>query len=103
MLLLLLSGNIHPNPGPELAQLQTPEELKSSNGIRFFHLNVRSLVNKLDAVRIWADSTDADIIILTETWLKKNQLQMIWCILMVIIFLELIVAKKEEGLQFILK
>lgn len=71
VLLLLLSGNIHPNPGPELAQLQTPEELKSSNGIRFFHLNVRSLVNKLDAVRIWADLTDADIIILTETWMKK--------------------------------
>lgn len=44
-LLLLISGYIHPNPGPELAQLQTLDEFKSSNGLHFFQLNVCSLVN----------------------------------------------------------
>lgn len=30
--LLLLSGNVHPNPGRELAQLQTPDDFKGTNG-----------------------------------------------------------------------
>ena len=47
-LLLLLSGNIHPNPGPELTELETPSSLENSNGLRFTHLNVRSLLNKID-------------------------------------------------------
>ncbi len=45
-LLLLISGNIHPNPGPVQVQLQTHDEFKNSYGLRFFHLNVRSLINK---------------------------------------------------------
>lgn len=71
-LLLLLSGNVHPNPGPEVIQLQTPDECKSAKGLRFVHLNVRSLVNKIDFLRIWADVTDADVLVFTETWLKAS-------------------------------
>ncbi len=71
-LLLLISGNIHPNPGPDLVQLQTPDEFKNSDGLRFFHLNVRSLINKIDLIRVWAESTNSDIIVLSETWLNKS-------------------------------
>lgn len=45
ILLLLISGNAHPNPGPEQ---------NMSYVIGFCHLNVRSLVGKIDMVRIWA-------------------------------------------------
>jgi len=48
---------LDPNPGPTLSQLQMPNDLKSSHGLRFFHLNVRSLINKMDFLRVWADTT----------------------------------------------
>lgn len=70
--LLLLSGNIHPNPGPELTQLQTPVELKDSSGLRFIHANVRSLIGKIDVIRLWPKLTECDIMVLTETWLKPS-------------------------------
>ncbi len=57
-------------------QLQTPDEFKSSNGLRFFQLNVRSLVNKMD-LRIWVDSTNYNIIVLSDTWLNKSVLDSI--------------------------
>lgn len=68
-LLCLLSGNIHPNPGP--GSLSTPDDFKSRSGIGFIHWNIRSLLPKMDSVRIWADSTDAGFIVLSETWLSK--------------------------------
>ena len=37
-----------------------------------FHLNVRSLLSNIEGVRIWAKSTDADVIVLSETWLSKS-------------------------------
>lgn len=35
-------------------------------------MNVRSLLPKIDMVRLWAKSTDADVMILSETWLSKH-------------------------------
>lgn len=72
LLLLLLSDNIQPDLGPELTQLQMPDEFKTRNGLQFFHLNVRSFVNKIDFIRILADSTDSDIMVFSETWPKKS-------------------------------
>ena len=39
ILLLLLSGNIHPNPSPELIGLLNPDDQKNSGGLRFIHVN----------------------------------------------------------------
>lgn len=78
MLLLMLSGNVQPNPGPVLGLLNnlqsvaTPSDFKSRHGLGFIHLNVRSLVPKMDMIRIWANTTNADIIVISETWLKKS-------------------------------
>lgn len=71
-LLLLLSGNVQPNPGPCLQCVLTPAEFKSMPGLKIVHLNVRSLLPKMDMVRIWIESTDADIVIISETWLTKS-------------------------------
>lgn len=72
ILLLSLSGNIHPNPGPQPPELSSPDALKNSNGLRFIHVNVRSLLNKIDAIRLWTKTTDTDILVLSETWLKPS-------------------------------
>lgn len=72
ILLLFLSGNIHPNPGPEMIDLLSPNDLKDSSGLRFIHVNVRSLFNKIDAICLWAKLTESDIIVLSETWLKPS-------------------------------
>lgn len=71
LLLLLLSGNVQPNPGPALNNISTPDEFKARSGLGLIHINIRSLLPKLDAVQIWIQSTNADILILSETWLSK--------------------------------
>ncbi len=70
----MLSGNVQPNPGPITSMhcLPTPSDFKSRSRLGFIHLNVRSLVPKLDMIKIWVNMTNADIIVLSETWLKKS-------------------------------
>lgn len=54
ILLLLISGNVQPNPGPvsdSASSLETPADFKSRCGLGFIHLNVRSLISKMDMVR----------------------------------------------------
>ena len=68
-----MSGNVQPNPGPDTPiSFNTPAVFKERSGLGFFHLNVRSLVPKMDMLRIWAHSTDADVFVLSETWLSKS-------------------------------
>ncbi|KAK6174541.1 hypothetical protein SNE40_017797 [Patella caerulea] len=55
-LLLLLSGDIHPNPGP--------------SKLKIIHLNIRSLQNKLDLLS--TDFPDVDVITLSETWINDS-------------------------------
>lgn len=44
-LLLLMSGNVQPNPGPDTPIcFNTQADFKERSGLGFFHLNVRSLV-----------------------------------------------------------
>lgn len=72
VLLLLLSGNVQPNPGPELQCIQTPSDYKSFCGLKLIHINVRSLSNEMNMVGIWIKSTDAGICVISETWLSKS-------------------------------
>ena len=60
-LLLLLSGNVQPNLGPpsSSSQMATPADFKARSGLGLIRLNVRSLLGKLDFVRIWASSNVA--------------------------------------------
>lgn len=73
MLLLMLAGNINANPGPsDMKCLPTPNDFLSRSGLGFLHINVQSLVPKMDMIRVWAHTTDADFMIFSETWLKKS-------------------------------
>lgn len=62
-------GNVQPNPGPttSITCLVTPSDLKSRTGLGFTHLNVRSLVPKMDMIRTFQIKKKADIMILLET------------------------------------
>lgn len=68
ILSLLMSGNVQSDPGPDIPTgSDTPADFKERSGFSFLHLNVRSLVSKMDMMNIWAHSTDDDIIVLRET------------------------------------
>ena len=60
--LLLLCGDIHPNPGPPHPYLH--------NKLKIVHSNVCSLQNK--ALRLEAELNSFDIITVSETWLYKD-------------------------------
>lgn len=59
VLLILLSGDVHPNPGPPL----------NDNSISIVHNNICSLENKLSLVE--AELGSYDIITISETWLHN--------------------------------
>ena len=78
--LLLLPGNVHPNPGPfsvscdmfNISSLSfTLNDLQSlglSRHLSFVHYNVQSIVSKL--VIILAELSEFDILSFSETWLN---------------------------------
>ncbi|XP_059186340.1 uncharacterized protein LOC131969177 [Centropristis striata] len=75
ILLLLLSGNVETNLGPDTpAHCYTPADFKSRTGLGLIHINARSLLNKMDLLKVWINSTNADVIVLSETWLTKSVL-----------------------------
>lgn len=75
---LLLSGDIHPNPGPDSVNSVIDTSLTSSlsfldslsNHISILHLNIQSLFHKMDLIRCEAQSYD--ILVFSESWLKPE-------------------------------
>ena len=53
LLLLLSSGNVEWNPGPESISQNRNFKLSMVKGLRICYLNVRSLVNKIDEMRLF--------------------------------------------------
>lgn len=68
MFLLMISGDVQSNPGPVSDCIQTAADFNAISGLGIIHLNVRSLLPKID----WARTTSADIIVMSESWLNKN-------------------------------
>ena len=70
-LILKLSGDIHPNPGPQ------SDSLLSSNistvfphNLNILHLNIQSILPKMDLLE--AEVQNYDILVFTETWLSPQ-------------------------------
>ena len=77
-MLILLSGDVEVNPGSDTAEdtslssddlSLTPFETLSYHP-SVFHLNIQSLVPKIDIVRSEADAYD--ILVFSESWLNPN-------------------------------
>ena len=77
-LLLLQSGDIHPNPGPSSVASDISDSsassilnsLNLSRHLSFVHYNIQSIVPKLDILT--AELSDFDILAFSETWLSPT-------------------------------
>ena len=77
-LLILLSGDISLNTGPNHRhKLQYLNEWNvfKSRGLHFIHLNINSLLPKIEELRIIGKSTNAAIIGISETKLDESVLE----------------------------
>ena len=73
-LLLLLSGDIESNPGPSLSSDES-ESIWSpfkKRGLHFLHLNVNSLLPKVEELASIAEKTKAAVISITESKLDSS-------------------------------
>ena len=63
--LIALAGDIETNPG-----YQKFDDIKSTRGLKIAHLNIRSLANKTDSLRLQGITNKTfDVLTLSETWL----------------------------------
>ena len=75
---LLLCGDIEVNPGPDSVEdsNSSSETLSAtsfetlSNHLCIFHLNIQSIVPKIDIIR--SESDAYDVLVFSESWLKPN-------------------------------
>ncbi|MEW8547098.1 MAG: endonuclease/exonuclease/phosphatase family protein, partial [Candidatus Thiodiazotropha sp.] len=74
---LLMCGDVHPNPGPNSVNSLDESSFSSSstiemlsNHLSIFHLNIQSLLPKIDLVRCETDAYD--VAVFTESWLKPS-------------------------------
>ena len=65
--LLLSSDNVERNPGPESISQNGNFKLSTVKGLRICHLNVRSLVNKIDEIRVFCEIHLPHVLSLNET------------------------------------
>ena len=76
--LLLLSGYISLNPGPvDQRTLQCSNEWNvfKNRGLHFIHLNINSLLSKIEELRFIAKSTNAAVIAICESKLDASVLE----------------------------
>ncbi len=74
-MLLLLAGDIHPNPGPSSFSDSSSDITSSyihviNSGLSVMHINIQSINTKLDILEI--EMQPYDVIVLTETWLSQH-------------------------------
>ena len=87
VLLLMISGNVHVHPGPSIVcspssdlcpdvnlchnDLSVPD-FCSRKALGFLHVNARSLLPKIDQIKVLVHSSNPEVLVITESWLKKN-------------------------------
>ena len=68
LLLITLAGDVEVNPG-----FRRLVDIRNTRGLKIAHLNVRSLRNKVDLLRLEQfDNVAIDVLTLSETWLDSN-------------------------------
>ena len=78
LLKIQLSGDVHPEPGPEIGSVNktSNERLFSRRsthkGISFFYANARSIGNKVDMLHMEVANKAYDVVVLVETHLDSS-------------------------------
>ena len=74
--LVLLAGDVSRNPGPintsQHSQKSYNITFPSNHGLKIAHLNVRSLVNKIDSLRILLKNNPFNVLTISKTWLTNK-------------------------------
>ncbi|CAB4033973.1 Hypothetical predicted protein, partial [Paramuricea clavata] len=74
--LVLIAGDVSRNPGPanisQDSQNFSDIGFPSNRGLKIAHLNVRSITNKIDSLRLLLLNNPFDVLTISETWLTKN-------------------------------
>ena len=78
VLLLLISRNVHVHPGPSTAAVADSDfcftDFCPHKSLGFLHVNTRSLLPEMDQLKAWVHSSNPDVLVITETWLRKSVL-----------------------------
>ena len=74
-LILLLPSDISLNPGPNRTNHQLTEDLKvfKNRGLHFIHLNINSLLSKIDELREIVKASNVTVLGITESKLDDSQ------------------------------
>ena len=94
--IIFLANDVSLNPGPGSAP---PASMK---GLQIYHLNIHSLCNKLDELRLFCNEYKPYILLLNETWLDENISDNKNYTLLAIILLEETKILSEAVWQYIL-
>ena len=72
--LVLLTGDVSPGPANISQDSQNFSDIgfPSNRGLKIAHLNVRSITNKIDSLRLLLLNNPFDVLTISETWLTKN-------------------------------
>ncbi|MEW8544645.1 MAG: hypothetical protein AB2693_14035, partial [Candidatus Thiodiazotropha sp.] len=77
-ILIVVSGDVEVNPGPGSVESDVDSNINSSsssyqmlsNHLSIFHLNIQSILPKLDLIKAEADAYD--VLVFSESWLKPD-------------------------------
>uniref|UniRef100_A0A3B1JMQ8 Reverse transcriptase domain-containing protein n=1 Tax=Astyanax mexicanus TaxID=7994 RepID=A0A3B1JMQ8_ASTMX len=77
ILLLLISGNVHPNPGPAFDTTSSQllfNDFCDRKSLGFLHVNICSLLNSrhFDNLKTLVHTSNPDVLAISESWLKKS-------------------------------
>ena len=80
--MLMISGNVHVHPGPSTVASPNSAlcsdicftDICSRKSLGFLHINTRSLLPEIDQFKVWDHSSNPDVLVITETWLRKSVL-----------------------------
>ena len=73
--IILLSGDVSINPGPKMnipSVVRNEFDFPSKRGLRISHLNVRSIIHKIDSIRLMLKDKPFDVFSVSETWLNSD-------------------------------
>ena len=73
--IILLSGDFSINPGPKMnipSVVRNEFDFPSKRGLRISHLNVRSIIYKMDSIRLMLKDKPFDVFSVSETWLNSD-------------------------------
>ena len=72
-----LSGDVESNPGPASINMTSKtrqyHSFLKSRGLKIAHLNIRSILGKMDILKISLNENSFDILTISETWLTSNR------------------------------